>query len=536
MGLNFSFADASGLSLAGPVERLRNVRFTNASAVANSRHLTVAVNNLDLDCPGCWFDATGTYNVQARGPNTGMRLRFENRGTVDAPAGPGIGGPGAGDARDNDDDLAPKENGLLTDAGETPTGSLVQWVYTANVDLVGTMKGAPVAAFDWNTFSYYSTYVVMNQPVGSSDVIYVLDANGDVKPGYSFSPGAGVGNISGFPFWDTEGGTHVLYFGTTTGLVYKLIDTGSALVMPSLPDPWSTPFTNSNLQFVSTGIMSDQTNLYFGGNDNFNPGNSTSHWGIYRIVIATKTPTGAINLQRAAVLSDSSWSDTAAGRMVFQASGLATNGTAALYRVRTTSWTIDAQVAATSAILGPVNVPLDTLFAGETSGRIHAVAALGTAGQFVEKAGFPFTPNASPVAGGVVWDLVNAARLPTLTGGRLFFGNNVGEVFSLYLYPPTWTLNTNYYRVATAGGGAIQTQPLAQAGVLYVSNASGKLLVFDADSGAGPALMTTYTLFGLAANGSVSRDSIGSGRIYVGTGAGRVYAINPSADPTPAVP
>jgi outer membrane protein assembly factor BamB len=71
---------------------------------------------------------------------------------------------------------------------------------------------------------------------------------------------------------------------------------------------------------------------------------------------------------------------------------------------------------------------------------------------------------------------------------------------------------------------------------LYVSNANGKLYVFDADSGAGPALMTTYTLFGLAANGSVSRDSIGSGRIYVGNGAGRVYAINPSADPTPAVP
>ncbi|HLH28666.1 MAG TPA: PQQ-binding-like beta-propeller repeat protein, partial [Acidimicrobiales bacterium] len=138
--------------------------------------------------------------------------------------------------------------------------------------------------------------------------------------------------------------------------------------------------------------------------------------------------------------------------------------------------------------------------------------------------------------GGSVWDMVSAARLPALTGGRLFFGTSTGEVFALYLYPATWTLGTNYYRVPTAGGSAIQTEPLAQDGILYVSNTNGKLYVFDADNGAGPSLLTTYTLFGNAATGDLSRDSVGSGRIYVGTSAGRVYSINPVADPTPNIP
>jgi hypothetical protein len=538
-GLNFSFADAAGLNITSTatLERLRNVRFTNVNAAAASRDVTIGITNLNLDCPGCFFDTlpAGTFNVQAKGAGTGMRLRFENRGPADVPVGQGIGGPGAGDAHDNDDDL--NHNGVLTDAGEVATGSIVQWVYTANIDMAGSIQGAPQPAFDWNTFNFYATYVVMNAAAGSSDTIYALNPNGDVQANYSFSPGAAAGSISGMPFWDTEGTTHVLYFGTTTGLVYKVIDTGSGLGVPASPDPWNTPFTNASLEYVSTAIMSDRTNLYFGGNDNFNPGNSTSHWGMYRIVIATKTmPITAINLQRSAVTSDNSWADTAAGRMVFQATGQATNGTSAIYRIRTTSWAIDTQVSSTTAFTGQTNVPVDTLFVGEANGRMHAVAALGTAAQFVEKTGFPFTANANPVSGGAIWDNVNAARLPTLSGGRLFFGTTSGDVFELYLYPATWTLGTNYYRVTPAGGGAIQSQPVAQDGILYISTGNGKLYVFDADSGAGPALMTTYTLFGLAATGDISRDSIGSGRIYIGTSAGRVYAITPPADPTPTVP
>jgi outer membrane protein assembly factor BamB len=144
--------------------------------------------------------------------------------------------------------------------------------------------------------------------------------------------------------------------------------------------------------------------------------------------------------------------------------------------------------------------------------------------------------NLGSITGGIVWDNTNAVRLPALSGGRLFFGNSAGEVHALYLYPPTWTLGTNFYRVTPAGGANIQSMPLVQDGVLYLSSSNGRLYLYDADGGAGPALMTTYTLFANAGAGDLSRDSIGSGRIYVGTSAGRVYAITPPTDPTPAVP
>jgi len=541
-GLNFSFGDANGLAFTATstIEQLRNVRFTNINAAAGSHHLTVTSPGVDLDCPGCFFDTVpaGSFNVWAVDSAPGgapVRLRFEFRTAANTPTA--IGGPGGGEARDGDDDT--NDDGVIA-APETTAlhgGAVVQWLYTINIDMAGQLRGAPTPAFDWNTFNYYSTYAVLNQPSGTTDMIYALDANGDVQPGYSFSPGAAAGNISSLPFWDTEGSTHVLYFGTTTGLVYKLIDTGTGLVPPSSPDPWNTPFADAALEYVSTAIMSDQTNLYFGGNDNFNPGNSTSHWGMYRVVIASKSmPIGAINLKRSAVTSDNSWSDTAGGRMVFQATGSATNGSSAIYRIQTSSWNIDAQVGGTSPFTGQTNVPLDTLFVGEANGRIHAVTALGTSAQFTDKAGFPFTANANAVVGGVIWDMVNAARLPALGGGRLYFGTSAGEVYALYLYPATWTLGTNYYRVTPAGGSAVASQPLSQDGLLYVSNSGGKLYVFDADGGSGPALLTSYNLFGNAGAGDISRDSIGSGRIYVGTSAGRVYAITPPADPTPGIP
>jgi outer membrane protein assembly factor BamB len=78
--------------------------------------------------------------------------------------------------------------------------------------------------------------------------------------------------------------------------------------------------------------------------------------------------------------------------------------------------------------------------------------------------------------------------------------------------------------------------PLLQDGLFYVSSSNGKLMVFDADNGAGPALSTTYNLFNNAAVGDVAREAAVSGRIYVGTGGARMYAITAPTDPTPLFP
>src|SRR6185503_17250717 len=96
---------------------------------------------------------------------------------------------------------------------------------------------------------------------GTTDSIYVLNTNGDIRT-YSLTlPSV---DIIGPPFWTTEGGTHVLYFGTSDGKVYKRIDTGAALVVP--PSPWNTEYSDSSaLLAVTTPVISDGTNVYFGG-------------------------------------------------------------------------------------------------------------------------------------------------------------------------------------------------------------------------------------------------------------------------------
>lgn len=539
VGLNFSFGDASGLNLTATatIEGLRNVRFTNMNAAAGSRHLTVTSAGIDLDCPGCFFDtvAAGSFNVWAVDSNVGnnipVRLRFEDRTRASSVGA--IGGPGAGETWDGDDDT--NDNGVI-DGGETTSlhgGAIIQWVYTANVDLSGAIQGFPMPAFDWNTGVYYATYVVMRQGVGP-DTIYRLNPEGDLIPGASFiPPGTGNGNIVGPLFWDTEGSTHVVYFGTTTGRVYKLIDTGSALVMPSPPSPWSTYFSDTRLTSVTSWIISDQLNLLFGGFVVFS-GNTTN--GIFRIQISDKTmPLPMLSTTTRTITTAPSWADTPSGRRLFLASN-AVSSVSNIYRVNVPNWIIDANVFSTTAFVAPTNVATDTLFVGELSGRMHALPALGTPAQFmVERTGFPFTSNTSPVTGGAVWDWVNQSRLP-LNGGRLFFGTGAGDLYTLYLYPSTWALGSNYYRNSTPGGNAIQTMPLAQDGVVYVANSRGSLFIFDADAGAGPVLLRTYTLFGAAASGDISRDSLGSGRLYVGTAAGRVYAIPPPSDPTPQFP
>ena len=59
--------------------------------------------------------------------------------------------------------------------GDSPAsnGAVVQYVHSADNDTAGTVEGFPTAAFDWNTFTYYSTYVAFHDASGTADRIYV---------------------------------------------------------------------------------------------------------------------------------------------------------------------------------------------------------------------------------------------------------------------------------------------------------------------------------------------------------------------------
>ena len=119
---------------------------------------------------------------------------------------------------DNDDDAADDGVGDTT----ATNAGVIQWVHAALADTSGTIEGFPTAAFDWNTFTYYSTYVLFHDVGGgTTDRLYVRDTNGAAK--YYWDGPSGVDLVGG-PRYDTVSSVHYVYVATTTGLVYRLID------------------------------------------------------------------------------------------------------------------------------------------------------------------------------------------------------------------------------------------------------------------------------------------------------------------------
>jgi outer membrane protein assembly factor BamB len=432
---------------------------------------------------------------------------------------------GDADADANDDGIADAPAG----------GPVVQWLYTINIDLTGAIQGFPMPAFSWNGTGTYSTYALMRDASGTADTIFVCDQNGDFTDGntdavtgYSFTlPGA---DIVGPLWWDTEGATHVVYFGTRDGRVYKLIDDTAAKQLKALPigSPWTTgaglpsPFVNAALTAVTSPLISDGTNLYFGGQ-------GPAGFGVYKVVIATKDFApfhGPISTAGVEVSTSPSWWDTLTGRFLYLASG-SPNGR--IYRINTGNWSIDALFPAASGCVALTNVipafpDLLYLYVGELNGRMHAVNAASTPADFLtQRPGFPFQDGSSAaIRGGAVVDFFT---------GRVFYGDASGNLYTVGATPPPFALGTGYFRLAT-GGGPIESMPLFSLGILYASNRSGKLYCIDVDNGAGgQTLLRTFSL-GTLALGDVARDGWTTGLIFVGTAGGRMYAISPMVDPT----
>jgi hypothetical protein len=399
-------------------------------------------------------------------------------------------------------------------------------VYTANVDMTGSIR-VPDAGVRLNTCSYYSTYVLMRNSSGVADSIYVLDANGDLKA-YSYTlPGA---DIVGPLWWSAEPGGHFVYFGTSAGEVYRLLDNGSSLV--NAGGDWATAYSDStNLLAVTSPVISDGVNLYFAGQSS-----STPTYALYMVEIATKTarrrafrsPTCGSPRDSAGGISPDSIPLRRIGRPEALLHG----------RADATLWTGNAVFGAgslstpaddcTSDFTGNISLtdyagnPVVYLYAGEANGYLHAVDALGTFS--TQRPGFPFRDKVSAI---------QTAAIVDFNTGRVFFGNAAGDIYVLKNYTTTWT--GNFFCMPTPGGSAIQGTPLYTYGVLYASNAAGQLFLVDANDGSGwPSIFRTYTL-GTAGLGDVSRDPV-TGRIYVASAGGRLHAIDGTVDPTSGTP
>ncbi|MBI4834750.1 MAG: hypothetical protein HY811_08040 [Planctomycetes bacterium] len=317
---------------------LKNISFYNHPGTSNSRYISIALANLNIDSPDCWFETITTgYNVSATGASSVIRFqdRFqkkEEQNDLITQAGSNIitsisatfttknvmngdilrieqgmdigtyvisavnsqteltltsnltasdngikysigtmsSGRGAGEPFDYDDDS--NDDGVADG-----TGAVVLWTYTPGTQAQGQIEGFPTIAFDLNTYAYYSTYLPSKNIQGPNTVdrIYVMDSQGAFKD-YYYNIDNSYGDIVGQVWWYTEGTDHTVYFGTTGGHLFRLIDTGSEL---QLSPGW--PLDVPGCTEITSPVITDGINLYFGGMNGVTP-------KIYAVVITSR--------------------------------------------------------------------------------------------------------------------------------------------------------------------------------------------------------------------------------------------------------
>ncbi|MES1165853.1 MAG: LamG domain-containing protein, partial [Verrucomicrobiota bacterium] len=235
-----------------------NIAFSNGSG---SQLLSIKAASLYLSASGCTFDA----GVAA---TTSKSVFLAGNGTSDGETRVVFGGATCASnaascqATKNDDDSG--NDGI----GDTPAsnGAVVQFVRSVGDDSAGSVIGFPTAAFDWNTFTYYSTYVAFHNASGSNtDAVYVRDESGN--PLYSWTVPTASETITGTPQWTTISSKHYLFVATDAGKVYRLVDTATGTTSGTLSLDTGTAWTTNPFNCscaISTPLAMDANNVYWG--------------------------------------------------------------------------------------------------------------------------------------------------------------------------------------------------------------------------------------------------------------------------------
>ena len=138
------------------------------------------------------------------------------------------------------------------------------------------LPGFPTAAFDWNTFTYYSTYAVFRNQAGGADVIYVRDEAGN--PLYSWSTASNQ-DIVGTPQWTTTTSAcdalPLRRRPTIAGnndKVYRLVDTGTGtssgtLTLDAAWSAWPAATRTTAPARSSRSWLLDANNIYWAAHE-----------------------------------------------------------------------------------------------------------------------------------------------------------------------------------------------------------------------------------------------------------------------------
>jgi hypothetical protein len=512
-GLNVKNTGTNGMyinSVAGSATtftKFDNIAFSNGTA--GGQLLQIYAPSLYLASKGCTFDsgstATTSYTVRLTGDGT-------SNGETRAVFGGATCSSSFTSCQASKIDGDTDNNGVA-DTPVTNGGAVVQFVGAVATDTSGSLAGFPTPAFDWNTFTYYSTYAAYNNASGTAPVIYVRDSSGAAK--YSWT-GSSDDTMVGTPRWMTVSSTHYVYVATASGKVYRLTDTGAALVQDS---SWTTnPFDCSCA--ITTPLSIDTTNLYWGGSQ-------SGAQKVWTLGQSSETqPTGSPLTITPTI--------TSAAPLVWTGSGttslfLATAGH--LIKLDATNQVLSADNTnpGSASIWGRISVAATSttrILAGDDSGIFWSIDPNNFAGTAKQ---WSYTVTSDSMKSSPYYDYVTDTVMFGTEGGKVVALTSAGAALTGYPYSPG------------TSSDAIRSAPMYTGGVLAAGTTTGKLFFLDRNNGTtGPALIREYyfgpteTVSGIAFDKSANRYLVTTSD--ASSNDGKLYSFDAISDPTPSYP
>ncbi|HVR02929.1 MAG TPA: hypothetical protein VMT47_12405 [Polyangia bacterium] len=535
-GLQFDHVSTAGVQIAdgATYTRLEKLKFTNnaAGGTSSGTHLVITKSNSVIVVDGCYFDATAQYNVTLNGVSgsTGVRAIFEYQSTT-------INGARAGDSYDLDADS--NHDNVADNAASPRFGSVIEWASASPTDTTGVAVGFPAPAFDWNTFTFYGIYVAFKDTAGagSADVLWLRNNDGSAK--YSYSVPQTSGDIVGTPFFDTVNETkagvdangdgdqadtdvRVVYIGTSAGHVIKLIDTGSGFARPA-SGPWSSDFTSSSVATISSPLVEDGTNLYFGGTD------GSAATKVFGVQVAGGANEGTLQKNIgsvSAVTTTPSWKVYAGATYVFLGS-TAVSGQAYVYRINMMTGAVNASFSGpTSNVNDSIVLTNDRAYAVTDGGKMYVLdAANFAAGGFTNVAGAPYVTAAAKAIKDAPW--------VDYKTNDAYFGDDGGNVYAVTSAGAS--INAGFPFVLSSSV-KLSSSPmyLHGGGVIAIGANDGFVYFIDRNNGSNaPAVFKRFFVTGAGTVSSVSYNS-NTSQYLVSSSDGKLVFINGAdvKDPT----
>ncbi len=382
-------------------------------------------------------------------------------------------------------------------------------------DTAGVIEGFPTASFDWNTFSYWRTYVSFRTFSGSTDRLLARSVDGGTK--YYWDLPAGVGSLLGAPRWNMESSTHYVYLVTTLGRVYKLKDDGTQFTVEA---GW--PYFNTGSATASSPLVSDSNNLYWCGLDSGGVNNQ-----LFSLTLAGNPPT----LNGTSALTGS----VTAAPTIATISSVPYIFTAHLAKVYETPVTLAAGTTSsqpTTAVNGRVTVAGGRVIFPEDNGKIWSLSAsnLTTGGLSYQDTNATNHPGAPACSAGNQCEVMNLFY--DLRTDRIIFGDKDGHLYSVT--GSTMTAATGYPWRPGTSSDVFATAPVYLSGVIAIGAVNGNVYIIDQNNGTGPALIRTYALGSAVSSISINPESDNANGDYlVGTASGKLYYMPVESDPTP---